>query len=169
MAAISKHNPIREGIIAGMVGAVAVAAWFFVLDVIQGRLLFTPAALGSGFLLGARGVNEVQITLTTVGGYTLVHIVAFIAVGILAAVLIHAAEKQPVVLLGAILVFVTLEVFFVGLMALIASWLMDALSWWTVAAANLIAGLGMGVYLFRTHPRLRRELSRDLEEEEAAA
>jgi hypothetical protein len=167
MAKTRKHNTIREGILNGMIGATAVAIWFFVLDVAQGRLLFTPAALGSGFLLGARGLNEVEITVTTVLGYSLVHGVAFVAVGTLAAMIIHAAEKRPVILLGGVLIFVTLEVLFVGLLVVVASWLIDVLHWTTIAAANLIAGLAMGIYLFRTHPGLKSALRRDLEEDEA--
>lgn len=163
------HHTIREGIIAGIVGASSVALWFFVLDVIQGRLLFTPAALGSSFLFGARNTSDVQITAATVLGYTLVHAAVFIAIGLLSARLIHAAQKRPIILLGMILLFVTLEVFFVGLMAIIASWLIDALSWWTIAIANLIAGVSMGIYLLRTHPKLKQQLRRPLEEDEAQA
>lgn len=161
------HSTIREGIVSGLAGAATVAIWFFVLDLVQGRLLFTPAALGSGFLLGARGVNEVQRTATTVLGYSILHGTLFVAVGLLAATLIHAAEKRPVVLLGGVLIFVTLEVLFVGLIAVIANWLIDAVQWWTIAVANVLAGLAMGFYLYRTHPRLKPALRQDLEEQEA--
>ncbi|MEX2282833.1 MAG: hypothetical protein WEE89_10165 [Gemmatimonadota bacterium] len=65
MAEARRHSTIREGILAGIIGAASVAIWFFILDAPQGRLLFTPAALGSGFLLGARGVDQVEITTTT--------------------------------------------------------------------------------------------------------
>jgi hypothetical protein len=164
-----RHHTIREGITAGVVGASSVALWFFVLDVFQGRLLFTPAALGSSFLFGARNASEVQTTAATVLGYTLVHGAVFIAIGLLTARLIHAAQKRPIILLGMILLFVTLEVFFVGLMAIIASWLIEALTWWTIAIANLVAGVSMGIYLLRTHPQLKQQLRRPLEEEEAQA
>jgi hypothetical protein len=167
MAKTRKHNTIREGIAAGLAGAAAVAIWFFVIDVVQGRILFTPAALGSAVLLGVHTVDGVQTTAATVLGYSLIHGAAFIGVGLLAATLIHAAEKQPVLLLGGVLIFVTLEVFFVGLLVVIASWLMDVLPWWTIAAGNLIAGLAMGLHLFRTHPGLKPALRKDLEEEEA--
>ena len=163
------HHTIREGFIAGMLGASSVAIWFLVLDAVEGRLLYTPAALGSSFLFGARNTSDVQITAATVLGYTLVHGAVFIAIGLLAARLIHAAQKRPIILLGMILLFVTLEVFFVGLMAIIASWLIEALSWWTIAFANLIAGVSMGVYLLQTHPKLKQQLRRPLEEEEAQA
>src|SRR5207237_708962 len=44
---------LREGFIAGLIGAGAVALWFLIVDVIAGRPFFTPAMLGSAaFWLG---------------------------------------------------------------------------------------------------------------------
>jgi hypothetical protein len=44
---------LREGFWAGCIGAGAVAAWFFVIDLINGRPFFTPAMLGSAVFWGA--------------------------------------------------------------------------------------------------------------------
>ena len=38
---------LREGFIAGLIGAGAVALWFLIVDMIAGRPFFTPAMLGS--------------------------------------------------------------------------------------------------------------------------
>ena len=46
---LSRH-PLREGVVAGLLGAASVAAWFFVLDVVNGRPFFTPAVLGAKVL-----------------------------------------------------------------------------------------------------------------------
>src|SRR5690606_30144172 len=129
---LAEHQTIREGLIAGLIGALAVAAWFLVIDVVRGQLLFTPAALGSALFTGARGVNEVEITAATVIGYTILHFTAFIAAGCLASALATAAEREPPVLLGAVLLFFVLETLFLGLLAIMASWLLDALNWWSV-------------------------------------
>ena len=59
-----RHSVIREGLIAGAAGAAAVAFWFLVLDLIEGRILFTPGALGSVFFLGARNPSVQSSTLT---------------------------------------------------------------------------------------------------------
>ena len=64
------HRTVRQGLVAGVIGSVAVAAWFLIFDLIKNRLFFTPAALGSALFYNARGVHQVQINLTTVGGYT---------------------------------------------------------------------------------------------------
>ncbi len=162
---LREHQTLREGLAAGLLGAFAVIAWFFVMDLFRGRVLFTPAALGSAIIFGARGVAEVEITIATVLGYTLMHFIAFLTVGLVASALATAAEKQPHVLLGLGLLFVTFEVLFIGLLAIAARWLLDALNWWAILAANLIAAVAMGAYLWHGHPKLREELDRNVEEE----
>jgi len=163
---LREHRVIREGLIAGAIGAVTVAVWFLVIDLIQGRVLFTPAALGSALFTGARGATEVQMTLPMVLGYTIIHVTAFLIAGFIASALISEAEKDPPMLLGLVLLFVTFEVLFFGLIAIMASWLLDSIKWWTILVANLIAAGAMGFYLWREHPALQAEFSKPLEEEE---
>lgn len=156
---------VREGLITGVIGAVTVALWFLVLDIAQGRIFFMPAALGSALFLQAASAEAVNMSAGIIAGYTLVHFAGFIAVGLLAAAIFRRAEREPPVLLGAALLFVTLEAFFIGLIAIVASWMLDIIPWWTIAIANLVAGAAMGIYLWRAHPRLRAELARESLEE----
>ena len=162
------HAVVREGLIAGMIGAVVVALWFLVVDVTSREFWFTPAALGSAVFHGARGVGEVEVTALTVAGYTLLHFGAFLLVGLLAAALATQAERHGVILLAAVLLFVTFETLFLGLTAIAASWLLAALNGWTILGANLIAAVAMGWYLWRAHPGLRTQLGRDVEEADFA-
>jgi len=164
-AMLREHRVIREGLAAGLIGAVAVMGWFLLLDVVQGRLLFTPGSLGSALFFGARGTAEVSITATTVLGYTGVHVAAFLAVGLLASALVEAAGQQPPLLFGLALFFVTLEAMFLGLIVIMAAWLLDAFRSWTIVVANLIAAAVMGGYLLWRRPEVRASLSHDLEEE----
>ncbi|MBI4546044.1 MAG: hypothetical protein HY703_12660, partial [Gemmatimonadetes bacterium] len=92
---LRQHRIIREGLIAGALGAGAVALWFLVLDVILGRIFFTPAALGSALFFGARRAADIQITGATVLGYTVVHVAAFLLTGFVAAALATEAERDP--------------------------------------------------------------------------
>jgi hypothetical protein len=163
-----QHPLIREAVTAGLLGAAAVAIWFLILDGINGRLLFTPAALGSAIFQGASGVGEVQRTAGMVLGYTLIHIVAFLIVGLIAARLMFGADNEPRVLLGAGVAFVTMEVGVLCVLALVASWLLDALSFWTVLVANVIAAAVMGWYLYRQHPQVRRHMQTNLEERDVS-
>ena len=158
----------REGIIAGLIGATVVALWFLVVDLTTRELFWTPAALGSALFQGARGVEQVEISAAMVIGYTLVHFAAFILIGLAAAALAAQAERHNAVLLGAVLLFVTLETLFLGLGAIAARWLLDALNGWVILGANLVAALAMGFYLWRAHPGLRAQFSRDHEEADFA-
>ncbi len=151
----------REGLITGLLGAGAVAGWFFVVDLIAGRSLFTPAALGQALLFG--GVSDaaaVEVTFPVVIGYTMVHVLTFVAIGCVAAILTCQIERSPSMLFVAVVFFAVFEFGFYVVVATMAQPLLGSLAWANVAAGNAVAALGMGLYLWRAHPRLRESLAR---------
>lgn len=162
---LSERAVLREGLVGGLIGAAAVALWFFALDLIEGRMLYTPAALGSALFANASSPAEVQTTAGMVIGYTVLHVASFVIIGVVAAALVSEAEKDPPVLLGLALLFVTFEVLMLGLVAIVASWLLQTIDWWAIVLANVIAAIAMGAYLWKMHPRLAGELNKQLEEE----
>ena len=157
-----RHTIVRDGVVAGILGATAVAVWFLGLDTLRGHPFATPAALGRG-LVGILGPHGSEGPAVFVAAYTVFHYVAFIAVGLLVAVIVHFAQRQPSVLAGAMMLFVAIEIGFYGLSsALSESPFFGALGWAQVATGNLIAALVMGTYMWRTHPELGRELNHAL-------
>lgn len=158
LAEIRLHPTLREGFVAGLIGAVAVAGWFLVVDVVAREALFTPAALGSALFMGARSAAEVQITAASVTGYTALHVAAFLLFGVVAAGLVAQAEKFPPLVWALVLLLVVFEVFFVGLVALLGAWILQELAWWSVLVGNLLAAAGMGGYLWRAHPSLQEDV-----------
>lgn len=156
---LAHNSVVRNGVIAGLIAAAVVAAWFLLLDLLQGRPLFTPAALGSVLFFGAESADQVRIGATTVLGYTAVHVAAFLGAGLIAAALFGAAEDTPPVILGALLLFVAFEAFFLGAMALLSEFLLGSLAWWNVAVGNLLAALVAGAWLVKQHPRVRQSLT----------
>lgn len=156
--ALQEHRIVREGLLTGLVGAAVVAAWFFIIDIAQGRPFFTPAALGSAFFNGASAVNAVDISLGIVAAYTAVHLLAFALVGMVAARITAEAEVHPPLLLALVLLFVTLEVLSLGVLAAVAVWLFETVPWWAVVVANLIGAMVMAGYLWRRHPALQQKL-----------
>jgi hypothetical protein len=156
----STNRVLVHGVVAGLLGATAVAVWFLVIDALTRRILFTPAALGSAVFLGATSPAQVNIGFATVAGYTLIHYAAFVAVGIIAAVLVRGSEQTPALLLAAMLLFVVAETLFVGLVAIAADWILGGLGWWAVAGGNVLSALLMGVYLWRAHPQVRENVRR---------
>ena len=155
---LQEHHSIREGLVAGIVGAVVVAGWFFLLDVAHNRPFFTPAALGAAFFTGASQVSSVEIEPGIVVAYTIAHIIAFALVGLIAARLIAEAEAHPPLLLALVLLFVTLEVLSLGVLAAVAVWLFETVPWWAVIIANFMGAVAMAGYLWRRHPVLQQYL-----------
>jgi hypothetical protein len=153
-----RNTLIRDGVIAGVLGATAVALWFLAIDTIYAVPLATPAALGRG-LLRVLGPQGSEGRMVFVVAYTVFHYAAFIGVGMLVSVIVHAATRYPSVLAGAMMLFVAFEIGFYGLSAALQeSPLFGALGWAAVGTGNLVAALVMGVYMWRRHPELKSEL-----------
>ena len=154
-----RHTIMRDGIIAGVLGATAVALWFLGVDTLYAHPLATPAALGRG-LLRVFGPPGNEGAMTFVVAYTIFHYFAFIVAGILLAVIVHWAHTQPTVLAGAMMLFVVFEIGFYGLSAALQEApFLGTLGWGQVASGNLIAAIVMGGYMWRTHPELKDEFS----------
>lgn len=167
--ALSRHQILREGLVAGLIGAVAVAAWFFMIDLGMGRLLYTPSALGSALFMGVDSPAAVQVTVGTVLGYTAVHLIGFLVMGLVFAALVTRAEESPSLLMGLALLFVTFETLLLGLVAVLAAWLLDVVPWWSIALGNLVAAGAMAFYLWRVHPALAESVARSEQEPMEAA
>lgn len=65
---VTRQSAIREGLIAGLLGATSVAVWFFTIDLLRGDPLLVPAALGHGFL-HAVGITGVEGRMALVLAY----------------------------------------------------------------------------------------------------
>lgn len=141
----------REGLVAGGLGAAAVAVWFLLYDTAAGAPLRTPALLGAAVLEGLRDPAALTISLPLILKYTLVHGAVFVVFGWLAAGLLALADREPRLLFAFVMLFVCFEVFFFLMIAVLAQWLLEALAWWTILAANLLAALAMLGYLLREH------------------
>src|SRR4051812_4018129 len=100
-----RHSVFRDGVIAGTLGATAVAILFFIVDVVAGHPLHTPLGLGRG-LISVLGPGANDSNVVVIAAYTLFHYAAFIAVATLAAVIVHWGLEVPGVLAGAFVVFV---------------------------------------------------------------
>ena len=149
---------VREGVVAGLIGAAAVALLILVLDVAGGAPLQSPAILGSAILKGIRDPNLVTVSVGPIVGYTIIHGLGFIAVGLIAAFLVATAEREPAMVLALLIFFAAFEVFFLALIAFWALPVLGVLAWWEILAGNLVASAAMLYYFHRRHPGLARSL-----------
>jgi hypothetical protein len=150
---------LREGIVAGLIGAAVVALWFFAIDAIQGDPLRTPRLLGVALLrMSDPGAGIVA--------YTALHGVAFIAFGIIGALLIAGAERQPLLIFALVILFTAFEIFFFGAVIIVASWVLDEIAGWTIFVGNILAAVAMLAYYFSGHRTLARRLTQAWAEED---
>ena len=110
----AQRSVLKEGIVAGLIGASVVAMWFLLLDVARGRPLFTPGLLGAAVFQGLTDPSTLRITAGPVLGYTILHGLAFIAFGVVAASIMAVSEREPALFVGFVILFACFEVFFFG-------------------------------------------------------
>src|SRR2546422_3623474 len=75
---------LREGFIAGLIGAAAVAPWFLIVDLVAGRPFFTPAMLGSAVFWGVHDPSIVANGYSPIIGYSSIPRSRFLIVGTIA-------------------------------------------------------------------------------------
>jgi len=149
---------LREGVVAGCLGAAVVAVWFLLFDLARGKPLMTPALLGAAVFYGVNTPIGLQITLGPILGYTVLHGLAFIALGIVAASLIAASEREPALIIAVVILFACFETFFLAVEAAFGQSMVGALVWWAVLVGNFLAAAAMLWYFLLRHRALPRLL-----------
>ena len=158
IGALKGHPLLTQGLFTGLVGAGVVALWFFVLDVAAGHPLRTPAALGAALLFGASNVGTIDVNLGVVAAYTVVHVAAFVAAGVLFVAIAEQIERTPAFILLAAMALIVLDAVVSAALALGAQWVVGTLGASSVLVANVLAVAAMSWYVWATHPLLRRRL-----------
>jgi hypothetical protein len=152
----SKHTVgdlAYDAVFVGGIGGGLVMIFFLIYDILaRGQALFTPSLMGSVLFDGASAASISTVNMTAVAKYSVVHLFAFSVLGFGIAYLTHQAEirsKHPLVVIAV--VFLILEIgFWVGASLAIPG-VLQHLGVFPVAAANLLAAVGVGSYLAATH------------------
>lgn len=155
------HSLVREGFLAGLIGAVLVAVWFLIADLIQGRPLATPSVLGQVILYGIRDPQVTPPLMGPVVAYTFLHAGAFVLFGIVLTQMAHLAMSSPLARFGLLVVGVVFVLFFVFITYAVYWETSYLFPWYSVLFANALALVGMGFYLYKRHPGLRIMYTRE--------
>ena len=150
-------NVYQDGIVAGSIGAAAIAIWFLILDAIKGRPFYTPTLLGTVlFRPGGQlpSPEALPPSFEMVLVYTWVHWLVFCVIGGIASLLLVAAERKPDLGFGILLLFVVFEFGFLVAAMLFAEAILRALAWQEILFGNLLAAAAMAAYFWRRHPHL---------------
>ena len=154
----SRTRIIIDGAVAGIIGAVVVAVWFLIFDVIRGHALETPALLAATILHGSHS-HEVHHALALLAlEYSVLHFGAFITFGIAGGLLLEACETESSLLFSLAIFFVAFEVFFIAVVLFLGPNVMVELTWWGIIVGNLLATGAMLTYFFWRHPALAFDL-----------
>ena len=156
--AAARRSVLREGVVAGLIGAVVVAVWFLFFDLARGRPFLTPGLLGGAVFRGTSTPVGHEITVANVLGYTVIHGLAFIAFGVVAASLLALSEREPTLFVAFVILFAAFEVFVFGVVGALGRSILGALVWWAILIGNLLASVAMLWYFFRAHRALPRTL-----------
>jgi hypothetical protein len=148
----------REGMIAGVLGALTVALWFLLLDTVSGRPLWTPTVLGTVLFRGGAGLGTPEtlpVSIEMVLMFTWVHGLVFVVLGGIVARLLDHVERHPNTGFGVLLLFVVFQFGFIAVATVFAAPVLRALSSWSILVANLLAAAAMTAYFRWRHPDVR--------------
>ena len=140
-----RHDSTVEGAALGFIVATGTWLWIALIDATVGVPFHTFAVLGG------------------VAAFTALHYALNMMYGIAILSVVHAAKRQPSLIIGAIFVFVTLEFAFAMLTILLSHVGLGELAWLRIFGASLFGGVIAFCLLRQRHPLAAR--LREAEEE----
>lgn len=151
---VQEHSTVREGLIVGLLGALIVALWYLVVDTAAGRPFHTPNALGGVFFRGDANPGARAIVPSLVAGFTVLHLIAFAAVGMALTLMVHLASRHLALRMGLWIGLVVAFFFLAGLTYMLTAATAERVPPWRVVLGSLLGVVVMGWYLWRRHPRI---------------
>jgi len=149
---------VREGVVSGVIGGVIVAVWFLIYDIATGHPFHTPALLGAIVFNALQQPESVAVSTAVVLGYTVLHFFAFIMFGIASSILMVASEREPVLALGELILFVWFELCFVAFVTFLDITAVEEIGWWNIIGGNILALAAIIAYFEHGHPRIVRRI-----------
>lgn len=143
---------LYDAFYGGALGGSAVALVSLVIDIFRFEPLFTPSLLGSALFLGTDPAAVTEVHLDLVALFTIVHLAAFAAVGLLISALVqrlHDLAFHPVVV--SVIVFMILHGGILVVDALVLGGVVAVIGFWWLALVNASAGITMSLFLLHAH------------------
>ena len=149
-----KHNLadfLYDSFFSGAIGGSVVALFFLATDSLNGEPFFTPSLMGSVLFLDI-AAKDVEMSLDTVGYFTIAHFAMWAVVGTLVTGLVHEVElhsRHPVALVLVLVAII--EVVFLFVASLAMPGVIARLGIARVGIANLLAAGSMGLFFVLSH------------------
>jgi hypothetical protein len=152
---------LRTGFVAGILGFASVAAGFFLFDLITGRGIgFTPSLLAGALFRGVTDACTVQPAFPALAGYTVLHLLIFLALGWFSAWLFALTAARPWFYTGALLAFIIVTVHLYAAVLTLLAPVRDCFSLYHVLGATALAAVVMLAYLLRKYRGLTTTVPR---------
>ena len=134
---------VPRGVVAGVIGATALAFWFLVVDGSQGQPFRTPGFLGGALL----GTDPLDPGPGPVILFTLLHYVAFICVGLGVSWSLPKIQTIPNMFLGLVLGFGLFDLVYYTSVTVTGVDVIGEFGWPAVLVGNLIGGVSLMSFL----------------------
>jgi len=146
----SRDRDLRQGAIAGILGGGAIILLFLAYDALSFGPLATPDRLSGGLLGLDSLVTDIGVRLgflVAIGLFTLFHLGAFMALGILLLAFLRISGVRSKVLFGGLYGVTVCTVAFLAALNASGAELMATPEWPALLLGNFLAGVVMGSYL----------------------
>lgn len=138
LAPLPEHDSLKEGAALGLIVAMCIWAWIALVDALAGASFHTFAVLGG------------------VAVFTVLHVLLNVVYGVVIMSAVHAAKREPSLIIGALFVFLTLE-FAIAMVTILLSHLgLGELAWLRIFGASLVGAAIALLLISRTHPLVAR-------------
>ena len=151
---VQEHSTVREGLVVGLLGGLIVAVWYLVVDAAAGQPFQTPNALGGVFFRGDANPGARAIVPSLIVGFTILHLITFVAVGMGLTLVVHLASRNLALRMGLWIGLVVAFFFLAGLTYMLTAATAERVPPWRIVLGSLLGVVVMGWYLWRRHPRM---------------
>lgn len=155
------RRTLRDGIVVGLIGYLAVAIFYSVFDVLATRgALYTVDMLGKAVFRGLRDPGVLlfpaQLDPMAIVLYNTLHLVLALVIGVVVTSLISYAEQHPARAYGVVFVVVAGFIVTIAIVGVLTDPMRPVLPWWSIVVANALASALAAAYLLVRRPGLLR-------------
>lgn len=161
---VSRRGVAQDGLIVGLIGYAAVAAFYSVFDLLASRgALYTVDLLGKALFRGLRDPSVLQFPVEPDAGavfmYNALHLATALLIGLVVVSLVKHAEENPAHRVGVLLVLVAGFLVTVLAVGYLTAPLRTLLPYWSIVVANVAAVVLGAVYLLNRRRGLWQVMS----------
>jgi hypothetical protein len=147
---------LNQGLVAGAVGYVTVSLVMAVASVVAGQSpLYFAAMMGASLVYGITDPAAVTVAPEFVLSYNGLHLLAFLALGMLTSWLAAQADRGAQLWYVGLFFFILVSFHLMGAVQLAAEPVRTAIPVYGVWVAGVAAAATMATYILATHPMIR--------------